>query len=59
MINLGTVYPQAILIFTIGITYSIIAPLILPFTTLYFGIAYLVYKYKVSRVDSLKFEIIC
>ncbi|KAM0790961.1 hypothetical protein ACM66B_004266 [Microbotryomycetes sp. NB124-2] len=46
MVNLGTVYPQALLMFTIGMTYSIISPLVLPFTTLYFGIAYLVYKYK-------------
>ena len=27
-------------------TYSIIVPLILPFATLYFGLAYLVYKYR-------------
>lgn len=46
MANLGVVYPQALLMFTLGMTYSIITPLILPFTTLYFGIAYLVYKYK-------------
>ncbi|KAK4048133.1 hypothetical protein OIV83_005003 [Microbotryomycetes sp. JL201] len=46
MVNLGTVYPQALLMFTIGMTYSIISPLVLPFTTLYFGMAYLVYKYK-------------
>ncbi|SCZ96759.1 BZ3500_MvSof-1268-A1-R1_Chr4-1g06692 [Microbotryum saponariae] len=53
-VNLGTVYPRvrralirtALLIFTLGVTYSIISPLILPFATLYFGIAYLVYKYK-------------
>lgn len=34
-INLGTVYPQAILIFIIGLTYSVIAPLVLIFATLY------------------------
>ena len=34
-INLGTVYPQAILIFIIGLTYSVIAPLVLVFATLY------------------------
>lgn len=39
-------YPQALLIWTIGITYSIITPLILPFATLYFGLAYFVYKYR-------------
>lgn len=50
MVNLGAVYPQALLIFTLGVTYSIISPLILPFATLYFGIAYLVYKYKLLFV---------
>ncbi|MBZ6370485.1 MAG: hypothetical protein LBE44_00845 [Microbacterium hominis] len=44
--NLGVVYPQALLIWTIGITYSIITPLILPFAMLYFGLAYFVYKYR-------------
>lgn len=37
---------QALLVWTIGLTYSIIVPIILPFTTLYFGLAYLVYKYR-------------
>lgn len=46
MVNLGTVYPQALLIWTLGLTYSIIMPVILPFATLYFGLAYLVYKYR-------------
>ncbi|BGP27145.1 hypothetical protein JCM10295v2_006109 [Rhodotorula toruloides] len=45
-LNLGVVYPQALLIWTIGLTYSIITPLILPFATLYFGLAYLTYKYR-------------
>lgn len=39
VLNLGVVYPQAILIFTIGLTYSIIMPLILVFTTIYFGMS--------------------
>lgn len=46
MINYGVVYPQAILIFTITLLYSIAQPLILVFGALYFGIAYVVYKYK-------------
>lgn len=49
-LNLGTVYPQALLIFTLGLTYSIISPIILPFATLYFGLAYLVYKYRLLFV---------
>ncbi|SCV74453.1 BQ2448_8092 [Microbotryum intermedium] len=59
MVNLGTVYPQALLIFTLGVTYSIITPLILPFATLYFGIAYLVYKYKFLFVFcTSKYEVV-
>ena len=46
MINYGTVYPQAILIFVITLLYSVAQPLILIFGAIYFGVAYLVYKYK-------------
>ncbi len=47
MINYGAVYPQAILIFVVTMMYSVIQPLILIFGAVYFGIAYVVYKYKV------------
>ena len=46
MINYGIVYPQAILVFVITLLYSVIQPLILVFGALYFGVAYVVYKYK-------------
>ena len=46
MINYGIVYPQAILIFVITLLYSVIQPLILVFGAVYFGVAYVVYKYK-------------
>ena len=46
MINYGTVYPKAILVFVITMLYSVIQPLILVFGTIYFGVAYVVYKYK-------------
>lgn len=46
MINYGVVYPQAILIFVVTLLYSIIQPMTLIFGALYFGIGYLVYKYK-------------
>lgn len=46
MINYGIVYPQAILIFVITILYSVVQPLIVVFGAIYFGIAYIVYKYK-------------
>ncbi|KAA1085271.1 hypothetical protein PGT21_001349 [Puccinia graminis f. sp. tritici] len=56
VLSLGTIYPQALLVFTIGITYSVIAPMILVFGTIYFGMAYLVYKYKVLNVYYRAFE---
>ncbi len=46
MINYGVVYPQAILVFVITLLYSVIQPLILVFGAVYFGVAYVVYKYK-------------
>lgn len=46
MINYGVVYPQAILVFVITLLYSVVQPLILIFGTIYFGVAYVVYKYK-------------
>ncbi|KAH7338447.1 DUF221-domain-containing protein [Rhizoctonia solani] len=50
MINYGVVYPLAILVFVITIIYSIIQPLILLFGAMYFGMAYMVYKYKLMFV---------
>lgn len=46
MINYGVVYPQAILIFIITLLHSVIQPLILVFGAVYFGVGYVVYKYK-------------
>jgi hypothetical protein len=46
MINYGVVYPQAILMFVITLLYSVVQPLIVIFGAIYFGIAYVVYKYK-------------
>lgn len=46
MINYGVVYPQAILMFVITMLYSVQQPLIVIFGAIYFGAAYVVYKYK-------------
>src|SRR5258707_7268648 len=46
MINYGVVYPQAILMFVITLLYSVVQPLIVIFGAIYFGVAYVVYKYK-------------
>ncbi|KAG0149197.1 hypothetical protein CROQUDRAFT_654026 [Cronartium quercuum f. sp. fusiforme G11] len=56
ILSLGTIYPQALLAFNICITYSIIAPLILIFGTIYFGFGYIVYKYKILNVYCRPFE---
>ena len=37
-LNYGTVYPQAILVFTICLCYSVVSPLILVFGSIYFGV---------------------
>jgi len=46
MINYGVVYPQAILMFVITMLYSVQQPLIVIFGAIYFGVGYVVYKYK-------------
>ncbi|KAK7062602.1 hypothetical protein VNI00_000090 [Paramarasmius palmivorus] len=56
MINYGVVYPQAILMFTITILYSVVQPLILIFGAIYFGMAYVVYKYKLLFVFYKPYE---
>ncbi|KZT25608.1 DUF221-domain-containing protein [Neolentinus lepideus HHB14362 ss-1] len=56
MINYGVVYPQAILIFVITILYSVIQPLIVIFGAIYFGVAYVVYKYKLLFVFYKPYE---
>lgn len=39
MLNYGWVYPQALLVFTITLVFSVVSPFILPFGALYFGVA--------------------
>ncbi|KAI0029909.1 hypothetical protein K488DRAFT_55341 [Vararia minispora EC-137] len=56
VINYGVVYPQAILIFVITMLYSISQPLILIFGALYFGVAYVVYKYRLLFVFYKPYE---
>ncbi|KDQ10670.1 hypothetical protein BOTBODRAFT_35986 [Botryobasidium botryosum FD-172 SS1] len=56
MVNYGAVYPQAILVFVITLIYSIIQPLILIFGAVYFGVAYVVYKYKLLFVFYKPYE---
>jgi calcium permeable stress-gated cation channel len=55
MINYGFIYPQAILVFVITLLYSVVQPLILVFGAIYFGVAYVVYKYKLLFGVSFSF----
>ncbi|TPX50045.1 hypothetical protein SeMB42_g02206 [Synchytrium endobioticum] len=55
-INYGVAYPMPLLILAVGLTYSQILPIILPFATLCFGIAWIVYKYQLLYVHIPKFE---
>ncbi|KAF9426992.1 hypothetical protein BGZ94_005691 [Podila epigama] len=44
--NYGVIFPPQTLMFCIGILYSTIAPLVLPFVTFYFTMFYLVYRHQ-------------
>lgn len=52
----GSVYPNALIVFTLCIVYSIVSPLITVFGALYFGLAYVVYKYKLLFVFYRSYE---
>lgn len=55
-INYGIAYPIPILIFCVGIIYAPIAPIISVFCSLFFGIAYCVYKYMLLYVHIPAYE---
>ncbi|EGN97135.1 hypothetical protein SERLA73DRAFT_169572 [Serpula lacrymans var. lacrymans S7.3] len=56
MVNYGVVYPQAILMFVITLLYSVVQPMIVIFGAIYFGMAYVVYKYKLLFVFYKPYE---
>lgn len=56
MINYGVVYPQAILVFVMTLLYSVVQPLMVIFGAIYFGVAYVVYKYKLLFVFYKPYE---
>ncbi|KAJ3348291.1 hypothetical protein HDU83_001421, partial [Entophlyctis luteolus] len=55
-LNFGILYPMPILIFVIGLLYSVIAPLIMIPTTLYFGLGYMVYRNQLLFVYVKEWE---
>ncbi|ORX51724.1 DUF221-domain-containing protein [Hesseltinella vesiculosa] len=55
-VTLGTLIPSHTIIFVLGIEYSTIAPLILPFVILFFALNYFVYLYQFMYVYELEYE---
>lgn len=55
-INYGLAYPVPLLVFTMGITYAPVAPLILPFCAVFFGLAHFIYKYLLLYVNIPRYE---
>ncbi|KAJ3029460.1 hypothetical protein HK097_005786, partial [Rhizophlyctis rosea] len=55
-INYGIAYPVPILVFTLGMTWSTVAPLILPFCAMFFGLAHFIYKYMLLYVNIPRYE---
>ncbi|KAJ3388155.1 hypothetical protein HDU84_000235 [Entophlyctis sp. JEL0112] len=55
-LNYGMSFTVPAVIWVVGLTYSCIAPLILPFCTCYFGIAYFVNKYILLYIHVPKYE---
>lgn len=55
-VNYGILFPPQTLIFCIGIVYSTIAPLILPFVAFYFTMHYFVYRHQFLYVYLQPFE---
>ncbi|KAJ3019596.1 hypothetical protein HKX48_001961 [Thoreauomyces humboldtii] len=52
----GAVYASLLIKFLLGISYSVATPVILPFTSLFFFIAYLIYKYQLLYVYETPLE---
>jgi hypothetical protein len=55
-ISIGTLIPSQSIIFVLGIEYSTIAPLILPFVVLFFTLNYFVYLYQFLYVYEMEYE---
>ncbi|KAI9335094.1 hypothetical protein BDR26DRAFT_805084, partial [Obelidium mucronatum] len=50
------IYGTLMIAFTIALTFSIVAPIILPFTALFFGLVFVVMKYQLMYVYAVKNE---
>ena len=52
----GEEYPEHMLVFTVGITYAVIAPVVLPFVYLYFFLGYITKVYQTLYMYVPRFE---
>ena len=52
----GEEYPEHMLVFTIGVTYAVIAPVVLPFVYLYFFLGYITKVYQTLYMYVPRFE---
>ncbi|KAH9687215.1 CSC1-like protein [Citrus sinensis] len=48
--------PSLQLYFLLGIVYAVITPILLPFTLVFFGLAYLVYRHQIINVYNQQYE---
>jgi hypothetical protein len=55
-LDYGVAYCPHLFIFLVAITYSLIAPIIIPFATVYFALGFVVFKYQLVHVFVQKFE---
>jgi hypothetical protein len=55
-LDYGVAYCPHLFIFLVAITYALIAPIIIPFATVYFALGFVVFKYQLVHVFVQKFE---
>ncbi|KAI5067274.1 hypothetical protein GOP47_0017802 [Adiantum capillus-veneris] len=55
-IGLNESLPQLELYFLVGLVYSVIAPILVPFVTVFFAFAYLVYRHQIINVYVQEYE---
>ncbi|KAL6502846.1 hypothetical protein OROHE_024014 [Orobanche hederae] len=55
-IDFATTEPQIQLYFLLGLVYSVVTPLILPFIVVFFAFSYVIYRHQIINVYNQKYE---
>jgi hypothetical protein len=55
-IEIGVEYPMHLLLFIIGLAYSVLTPIILPFMLLYFVVSWMLLQYQLTYVNIPSYE---